>query len=78
MVADESASDPEEETTIIARGQEAIELFYESCWRLFDEQKEDGYDDDSVAIFIKDSMEITNFVYKLCKSRIKHRRRITR
>ena len=67
MVADESVSDPEEETLVLARGQEAIDEFYDSCCDRLEEQIQEGFDDDSVAIFLKDAMEITNFVYKLCK-----------
>ena len=82
MIADESVSDEEEETLILARGQEAIDDFYDSCYDALEEKLREGIEDDSVAIFLKDAMEITNFYYKLCKldkqESVRHSRNLRR
>lgn len=59
--ADEACSDEEMEEEILAKGDDALEEFYDSCvMRLQDE------DNGDIAIFLYDADEITNFDYKLC------------
>jgi hypothetical protein len=59
--ADEACSDEEMEEEILAKGDDALEEFYDSCViRLQDE------DNGDIAIFLYDADEITNFDYKLC------------
>jgi hypothetical protein len=57
----EACSDAEMEEEILAKGDDALEEFYDSCViRLQDE------DNGDIAIFLYDADEITNFDYKLC------------
>lgn len=59
--ADEACSDEEMEKEILAKGDDALEEFYDSC--VMSLQDEDNGD---IAIFLYDADEITNFDYKLC------------